>query len=334
MHYVIGDPHGHYTDLMNLIKKLNLTSDDKVFIVGDILDRAPTVYEQAALIEWCENNITEDGQFQMVLGNHELEFMNRYDNVNSLNIDTYGGEMTEGDILFHLSEKDPYNLCDVLYRCNINPTKLWMWCKRLPLFKEVTVNDKLYIVTHAWLNIGMGQSAVNAYVKGDLTPDKIGVKESVWDRICNEKVWDFDCTVIHGHTPTSHMKCITDYGGKVSIQRGNINVDCGRYFGLGHDGNLAAYCIETGESIYLFDDKWFKSEIMKFSQRNYKLACILYKEIFNSVPDKSEYIEDTDIDAEEFLNTLDVRIYVDTYEYFLSSLDSDLMGTYLRYDFQ
>ena len=60
MHYIIGDTHGHYSCLMELLEKLNLKEDDIVTLVGDVCDRAPNAKEQAKLLRWCFENISKE----------------------------------------------------------------------------------------------------------------------------------------------------------------------------------------------------------------------------------------------------------------------------------
>ena len=64
--FVIGDVHGHYTFLMQLLSKLQLEKDDVVYLVGDILDRAPSPEEQRDMIDWCINNVTNRSEERRV----------------------------------------------------------------------------------------------------------------------------------------------------------------------------------------------------------------------------------------------------------------------------
>lgn len=41
MIYVMSDIHGCYEEYMKLIKKINPTGDDTIYILGDILDKGP-----------------------------------------------------------------------------------------------------------------------------------------------------------------------------------------------------------------------------------------------------------------------------------------------------
>lgn len=69
MHYVIGDVHGCYDELMNLLNRIDADdSDAKFCFLGDFPDRGPKIRET---LDWMLANITEDGKYQSIRGNHE-----------------------------------------------------------------------------------------------------------------------------------------------------------------------------------------------------------------------------------------------------------------------
>lgn len=59
----IGDVHGHYDGLMQLLEMMALNSDDQVYFVGDLIDRGP---KSAHVIQFVRENT-----YPCVLGNHE-----------------------------------------------------------------------------------------------------------------------------------------------------------------------------------------------------------------------------------------------------------------------
>lgn len=62
--YVVSDLHGHYDLFLKLLKEIELTSDDVLYILGDVIDRGE---DSIKLLRYIRNqpNIT------MLLGNHE-----------------------------------------------------------------------------------------------------------------------------------------------------------------------------------------------------------------------------------------------------------------------
>ena len=79
MHYCIGDIHGCFDEMLLLIQKIENTDKDAEFIfLGDFIDRGPKVWET---VNWAMENITKDGKYRSVRGNHEqlaIEWMNNY----------------------------------------------------------------------------------------------------------------------------------------------------------------------------------------------------------------------------------------------------------------
>ena len=73
MHYVIGDVHGCYEECMRLIKKIEREDNYARFIfIGDVIDRGP---DSVKMLRWCMEHVKEGGKYQMLMGNHELMFM-------------------------------------------------------------------------------------------------------------------------------------------------------------------------------------------------------------------------------------------------------------------
>lgn len=77
--YFVGDIHGQYSKLMNQLKELNFDfQKDRLFSVGDIIDRGPESFECLSLMfePW----------FFMVKGNHEILM------IDAIKSDYFGGK--------------------------------------------------------------------------------------------------------------------------------------------------------------------------------------------------------------------------------------------------
>ena len=123
----------------------------------------------------------------------------------------------------------------------------------LPLYVDFNIDGKDYIITHSWLVDKFERNLVTDDYKEHI--NEIDVKNSIWDRDWSLTSNDSNVTVIHGHTPTVRRRWsgVRVELAQVRILQNNINIDCGMYNNLCRGGNLAAYCIETGESIYAFN---------------------------------------------------------------------------------
>ncbi len=65
---IIGDVHGHYEGLMTLLSAIAPTSDDKVYFLGDLIDRGP---DSAQVVNFVKKN-----NYPCLLGNHEQMLLN------------------------------------------------------------------------------------------------------------------------------------------------------------------------------------------------------------------------------------------------------------------
>ncbi|MDQ7010012.1 MAG: metallophosphoesterase [Candidatus Gracilibacteria bacterium] len=114
----IGDIHGCYKELKLLIKKLNLNKEDKVFFVGDYINKGPKSYK---VIKYLYKNRE---QFSGILGNHDLEFIN---NFNSKKL-THSDKKLKNKLLEH--------------------PKVLKYFQNLPLY----IDDNNFILIHGGLN--------------------------------------------------------------------------------------------------------------------------------------------------------------------------------------
>ena len=62
--WVIGDVHGYFETLQELLKKLDYTDDDVIIFMGDLIDKGPNSKEVFELVTKAEN-------FFSIRGNHE-----------------------------------------------------------------------------------------------------------------------------------------------------------------------------------------------------------------------------------------------------------------------
>ncbi|MEL7037186.1 MAG: metallophosphoesterase family protein [Cyanobacteria bacterium J06592_8] len=60
---IIGDVHGHYDGMMQLLEQLNPGKQDQVYFLGDLIDRGP---KSAQVVEFVKNS-----PYRCLMGNHE-----------------------------------------------------------------------------------------------------------------------------------------------------------------------------------------------------------------------------------------------------------------------
>ncbi len=231
---MIGDVHGCYNAMIRLLEKLHLTEADRVFFTGDFVDRAPDHEQMLKTNQWVCDHITQNGQFQAVLGNHDLDMLDTYQKLSD-----YEGT----SVMPMLASQDTYESLGGI-------TKI---IRTLPLFLEVEAGGFQNIITHSWLCDAFGNTVI---ADDGRIGENYSVDESLWDR--DHSITDVPggCRVIHGHTITS-CECYKEkrrvQNRIVSQGSTNVNVDCGCFMGLANGGNLAAFRLEDGAEFYAYD---------------------------------------------------------------------------------
>ena len=164
---VIGDIHGCFNTLVNLLEKINYDKqNDKLIFLGDYIDRGKNSFEVVEYLIKLQKEVGCD-RCICLLGNHE--YMDYTDEeLWKLN----GGNKT----------------IKSYYKNNVPRYIHHWWFKTLPLMYE----EKDFICCHAGLPMTK---------TSDNTPDDI-----LWDRDwIKTKVEPNEKTVIFGHTPSANL---------------------------------------------------------------------------------------------------------------------------------
>ena len=130
MTYIIGDVHGEFGSLLQLVKKL--PNDANLIFVGDLVDRGP----DSPGVVFFVKKLIDNGNAQMVLGNHELNVLQHKAKHGS---GWYFDEQVDKD-----KDYQPFNRTDDEER-----SKIYEFLSGLPIALE---NDELRIVHAAWVS--------------------------------------------------------------------------------------------------------------------------------------------------------------------------------------
>ena len=244
MHYVVGDVHGCFDDLMAMIETIEKRDNDATIIfVGDFIDRGPKVWET---LNWCRRNITVDGKYQSVLGNHEdlvmqcyYEYRNSREKVITKIPPLYYGF---DRILFENGIENIEEIAPIVG-----------FFETMPLYKKIDVTMvsgkmQTYYIAHAYIP------------KDGPKPDDYDNpkrrREYLWSR---QHIWGYqgDGILIHGHTTTLDNDYILRgpvKSGFIAYRPNAINIDGGcAYLQMDYTSGpcmLCAICLETLEEIY------------------------------------------------------------------------------------
>ncbi len=212
MTYAMSDIHGMYDKYMKMLALIELSDNDMLYIIGDVLDRGEHPVRILKDMMQRPNVIP-------IIGNHELMALNVLekciDSVTADGLASYDdNELNEAYLLWQLNgcRTTVSELC----RLDIEEQrKILEYMRSFALYKTVTVGEKKFILVHAGFeNFGK-----------DRPLDSYTADELVWCRHePNERYFeDKNIYVVAGHTPTLKLT------GKPFVlhRSGNIFIDCG-----------------------------------------------------------------------------------------------------------
>lgn len=212
MTYVISDLHGYRIEkLKELLEKANFSEDDRLYILGDVIDRNGD--GGIGVLQW----LIKQPNAELIMGNHEAmllacDFI--FENVTDAFLEDFGEKKNRllinylfnggGVTLRNLAKLDinaRYDIVNYLHKC--------------PLYKEVNVNGERYILVHAGLDNFSPDKKINDYSANEL----------LWaEPELNDEYYDYIHTVF-GHTPTHLFG--EQYNGKIVETRTWTCIDCG-----------------------------------------------------------------------------------------------------------
>ncbi len=241
--YVMSDLHGMYREYLQMLEQIHFSDDDRLYILGDVIDRGSNGILLLQDIQSREN-------VTLLLGNHEDmmlavvtldEYSGELYNKRMYQWSRNGGDVTAHDFYHNLNYKEQAKLVAFLESCPL--------C--LP---DVQVQGRRFYLVHAYPYLEPG------YEKKIITLDKLNVMPEdatevkhtmLWKRMEAEECFGEDMTVIFGHTPTTYYQ----KRSKMRIWYGDgcINIDAGcAYLAREHsEGTMACLRLDDGAEFYL-----------------------------------------------------------------------------------
>lgn len=231
--YVMSDLHGNYDAYITMLKKINFSDNDMLYILGDILDRGPNPIKIIL-------DLMERFNVEILAGNHCvmaldcLKFLMQ--EITEETISNMPEDIVE-KILDWEHNGARTTIAEFLKCSREMQNEIIEFISNFELYDEVEINDETYIMVHAGL--------------GNFSPNKpmweYELDELVWERTDYEIPYFDDKYVITGHTPTMSILGNPKPG---YIYKGNnhIAIDCGCYF---PGGRLACLRLEDMKEFYV-----------------------------------------------------------------------------------
>lgn len=236
MRYLMSDIHGDCTHFEQMMEKIQFSSSDVLYILGDVIDRGSQNMELLG-------KVRSDKRIHLIKGNHEL-FAQMYLNgeIDMQRWDLWGGGHTRKEVE-RLSEKERQELRD--------------YFASLPLWESVMWGETPCILTHT------GYHADYPVCHADQSIDiqksiQLAVQANEFEYLVSMDLYhipaklEFDRYLIVGHCPISLFQREGHHQRKGSIYRSRryLDLDCGN----GHreeGGRLGCLRMEDGQMFYV-----------------------------------------------------------------------------------
>ena len=102
MHYCLSDIHGEFDRYQAMLEEIHLTDDDTLYVVGDVIDRAPGGVDVLEDIMARKNVV-------MLMGNHEQMCLDTLGKNNVYGARqlwaSNGGSVTRRELLYHMDAR-------------------------------------------------------------------------------------------------------------------------------------------------------------------------------------------------------------------------------------
>lgn len=238
MIYVTSDIHGRFDCLKRLLCEVNFSSEDWLYIIGDVIDRNGN--GGVDILTW----LLYQPNVQLILGNHENFLLSNrwlFDQITDDSIahldaqhlsllaswQANGGDVTIDALVKETTPALRQDILDYLLDC--------------PLMETVTVGEKRYVLVHG----GLGSYSKEKHFS-EYTPHEL-----LWERPTMDTRYDPDAyTVIVGHTPTFVYS--PQYRNRmIKSEGGWWNIDTGA---ARRDGAPMLLCLDTLKEYYIEGD--------------------------------------------------------------------------------
>ena len=212
MTYVMSDIHGQYEKYSQMLKKINFSDEDTLYILGDVLDRGDQPIKILYDMSLRPNVVP-------IMGNHEhmAEYILRKLNV----------EITEQSLETNWNteiikavnewyENGGYPTSKEFSRLSPDDREYILdYLREFSFCEEITVGENTFVLVHGGLP--------------DFSPDK-DLEEyhpilSLYTKTDYNKIYYSNKYLITGHTPTFSFS--PDHDGKIYRKNRHIAIDCG-----------------------------------------------------------------------------------------------------------
>ena len=233
MTYLIADIHGCFQEFCALLKKIDFSETDELFVLGDAMDRGPAPIRTLQSLMRCPN-------INYILGNHDMAALSVLRPLLA-EITDDSIERLPKDLFLRYAEWMQNGGAVTLRQVRELPRDqqedLLNYLEEASLYETIAHEDRLFMLVHAGLDRFDPAKELEDYAAEDFLFARADYGKAYFP---GSRIF-----LVTGHTPTALIR--PDRQPRIYQENGHIAIDCGCVFG----GALAAYCIETGEAVYV-----------------------------------------------------------------------------------
>ena len=241
MTYAISDIHGCYDKYRKMLKELNFTDRDVLYVLGDVLDRGAQPVEVLRDMSMRANVIP-------IMGNHEFVAHNILKNlllndITEENIKEFFG--TEEAMMRFAQDLEAWGndggtttIKGFGKLNNDERSFLIEYLEEFSLFEAVKVNGKNFLLTHAGIPEGAKLKTLRNYMAYDFLVAKTDYSKRYFDNVY----------LVTGHIPTFILS--PKHRGKIYCNNNHIAIDTGAVF-THESGVLGCICLDTFDEFYV-----------------------------------------------------------------------------------
>lgn len=212
--FVVSDIHGCNQTFQQLLKKIEFSHDDQLFLLGDYIDRGPN---SKGVFDTILNLMDQDYSVACILGNHEEILLQA--------VEDFTTQKAKKWYYFH-GGKETLQSFGIGHPKDI-PSQYIDFVQSLPYYIEF----EQYILVHAGLNLQISKPFTDHY-------------SILWMRKYEQTVnlgWLDGRRIIHGHTPTDKQQIQQSILDVDTI----IGIDNGCAYPVNNLNNLCALELES-----------------------------------------------------------------------------------------
>ncbi len=233
MIYVMSDLHGEYEKYIKMLKLINFTDNDTLYILGDVVDRGNHPVK-------ILKDMSMRANIYPLMGNHEIMALYLLKKLAvDITEDNYKSQIdteTMYALLDWQTEGGSTTIQEFTSLSKEERLDLINYIEEFSLYEIEEINGKLFIMVHSGLGNFSKDKELDDYTADELTCCRFDYSKKYFS---NDNIY-----IITGHTPTLSIT------GKPEIYmcNNNINIDCGAVF---ENGQLACLCLDTMEAFYI-----------------------------------------------------------------------------------